>query len=437
MSIKTKHTTDSNLKAIIVIGILFFIFGFITWINSILIPYFKLACQLNNKQAMLVAFAFYISYFVMAFPSSSILKRTGLKNGMSVGLIIMAFGTLLFIPAAINRMYVLFLTGLFVQATGLTILQTAANPYITILGPIDSAAKRISIMGICNKIAGAVAPLILIHAITKDPDEIDRLTSSLPGLSHLQQEITLNELSHRLVLPYLAMSLVLLALCFLIRLAHLPNIEQKEEFVENKNDRDSLFQYPYAVMGAVAIFCAVSVEVLAADSIINYAQYAGFTFREGKFFASYVFTFMLISYFFGAIAIPKFVNQKKALQYSAIAGLICTMIAVTITGKASVWFIAVLGFANAFLWPSIWPLAIDGLGKFTKQASALMIMGIIGAAITPLLFGYISDMSNVQTAYWLLVPCYVFIIFFATKGHTIGRLRTGTVHLDLIEERIS
>jgi glucose/galactose transporter len=437
MSIKTGKKSASNLKAIIVIGILFFIFGFVTWINSILIPYFKLACQLNNKQAMLVAFAFYISYFVMAFPSSAILKRTGLKNGMSVGLIIMAIGTLLFIPAAINRMYSLFLLGLFVQATGLTILQTASNPYITFLGPIESAAKRISIMGICNKLAGALAPIILIHAITKDPDEIDRLYKSLPALSHQMQETTFNELSHRLVLPYLIMTAVLMALCYLIRLAHLPDIEQTEDVAENENDRDNLFQYPYAVLGAVTIFCAVSVEVLAADSIINYAQYAGFTFREGKFFASYVFTFMLVSYFFGAVAIPKFISQKKALQYSAIAGLICTMIALVITGKTSVWFIAVLGFANAFLWPSIWPLAIDGLGKFTKQASALMIMGIIGAAVTPLLFGYISDSSNAQKAYWLLVPCYLFIIFFATKGHKIGRSAQKIVRLDLIEEEIS
>jgi fucose permease len=237
-------------------------------------------------------------------------------------------------------------------------------------------------------------------------------------------------------MPYFIMTVALIALCYLIRLAHLPEIEQAEDVAENENDRSSLFQYPYAVLGAVTIFCAVSVEVLAADSIINYAQYAGFTFREGKFFASYVFTFMLISYFFGAIAIPKFISQKKALQYSAVAGLICTIIALAITGKTSVWFIAVLGFANAFLWPSIWPLAIDGLGKFTKQASALMIMGIIGAAVTPLLFGYISDSSNAQKAYWLLVPCYLFIIFFATKGHMIGRSKPEILREEFVEETI-
>ncbi|MGI8583305.1 MAG: MFS transporter, partial [Chitinophagaceae bacterium] len=183
----TLDSNRNNYRAIFIIGGLFFIFGFVSWLNAVLIPYFKLACDLTTKQAMLVAFAFYISYFVMAIPASTILKKTGLKNGMTVGLLVMAAGALIFIPAALSRTYSLFLIGLFIQATGLTILQTASNPYITILGPIESAAKRISIMGICNKVAGAIAPLILIHAITKNPDEIDRLHKLLPTLPTTQQ----------------------------------------------------------------------------------------------------------------------------------------------------------------------------------------------------------------------------------------------------------
>jgi FHS family L-fucose permease-like MFS transporter len=419
-----QQTSKPNYRAIIIIGILFFIFGFISWINSVLIPYFKVACQLSNKQAMLVAFAFYISYFVMAFPSSAILKRTGLKNGMSLGLIVMAIGAIIFIPAAYNRAYPLFLLGLFVQATGLTILQIASNPYITILGPIESAAKRISIMGICNKVAGAIAPLILIHAITKNPDEIDQLQKLLPTLQQAKQNLILNELAGRLVIPYLIMAVLLASLCFMIRLSHLPDIDEDDVVVsadELGKSPTSIFSFPYLILGAITVFCSVSVEVLAIDSIINYGQYVGFSFKAAKFFATYTLLFMLLSYVFGIIAIPKYITQKKVLQYSAIIGVCLTLLAIFIAGKTSVWCIALLGIANALLWPSIWPLAIAGLGKFTKQGSALMIMGVIGGALTPLLYGYISDFANPQQAYWVLVPCYLFILFFAIKGHSIGR----------------
>ncbi len=280
----TLDSNRNNYRAIFIIGGLFFIFGFVSWLNAVLIPYFKLACDLTTKQAMLVAFAFYISYFVMAIPASTILKKTGLKNGMTVGLLVMAAGALIFIPAALSRTYNLFLIGLFIQATGLTILQTASNPYITILGPIESAAKRISIMGICNKVAGAIAPLILIHAITKNPDEIDHLHKLLPTLPTTQQVTILNELASRLIVPYIIMAVVLTGLGLMIRYSHLPDVEEKEDEFANdsiKNDRTSIFQFPYLILGAITIFCAVSVEVLVVDSIINYGQYMGFSFKRG------------------------------------------------------------------------------------------------------------------------------------------------------------
>lgn len=420
----TLDSNRNNYRAIFIIGGLFFIFGFVSWLNAVLIPYFKLACDLTTKQAMLVAFAFYISYFVMAIPASTILKKTGLKNGMTVGLLVMAAGALIFIPAALSRTYSLFLIGLFIQATGLTILQTASNPYITILGPIESAAKRISIMGICNKVAGAIAPLILIHAITKNPDEIDHLHKLLPTLPTTQQVTILNELASRLIVPYIIMAVVLTGLGLMIRYSHLPDVEEKEDEFANdsiKNDRTSIFQFPYLILGAITIFCAVSVEVLAVDSIINYGQYMGFSFKEAKFFATYTLLIMIVSYLFGAIAIPKVIRQKRVLQLSAITGLVFSTLAILIAGKISVWFICLLGLSNALLWPSIWPLAIDGLGKFTKKGSALLIMGVIGGAITPLLYGYISDKASPQQGYWLLIPCYIFILFFALKGYKMGK----------------
>lgn len=416
------NNNKTNYRAIVIIGILFFIFGFISWINAVLIPYFKLSCNLNTQQAMLVAFAFYISYFIMAIPASKILLRTGFKNGMIIGLFIMALGALLFIPAAMNRSYILFLVGLFTQATGLTLLQTASNPYITILGPIESAAKRISIMGICNKTAGAIAPLILIRAITKNPDEIDELQKQLPLLNIGQQTEILNELASRLITPYIIIAGALVALGLMLKITHLPDVKEEEPVIDNSSaQRTGIFQYTYLLLGAVCIFCAVSVEVLAVDSIITYGEYTGLSFKEAKYFATYTLLFMIFGYLIGTVAIPKFIKQRNALMYCAILGLIFSLVAVFITGKPSVWMISLLGLANALLWPSIWPLAIDKLGKFTKKGSALLIMGIVGAAVMPLLYGYLSDKFNPQAGYWLLIPCYLFILYYAMAGYKKGK----------------
>jgi MFS transporter, FHS family, L-fucose permease len=420
---KAPYSNKNNYVAIGIIGLLFFIFGFVSWLNSLLIPYFKFVCRLATWQSMMVAFAFYFSYFVMAIPSSALLKRTGFKNGMMLGLWVMAAGTVIFIPAALSRNYLAFLLGLFVQATGLTILQTAVNPYITILGPLESAAKRISIMGVCNKAAGALAPLILIRAITKNPDEIDQLKKLLPSLKEIQQLGILNELSSRLVMPYVIMTIVLFALGLMIRYSNLPEVKEQEDTFTGETgiQKKSILQFPYLILGAIAIYFEVSVEVLAVDSIINYSEYMGYSFKEAKFFATYILLIMIISYIAGATMIPRYIKQKKALQLSSLLGLIISLTAIFISGKTSVWFIALLGLSNALLWPSIWPLALDGLGKFTKRGSALLIMGVVGGAITPLLYGYLSDYFNPQQAYWILVPCYLYLLFFSVKGYKIGR----------------
>jgi glucose/galactose transporter len=408
---------------------LFFVFGFVTWINSVLIPYFKLICELSVQQAMLVAFAFYISYFIMAFPSSYILKKTGYKNGMMLGLFVMAVGALIFIPAANTREYSIFLIGLFVEATGLTLLQTAANPYVTILGPIESAASRISIMGVCNKAAGAIAPLLLIGAIVKNPNEIDEVHKQLTIVSAAEQNVILNELSSRLILPYLIISIVLIGLGLVIKLTKLPDIDN-----ENTNQsassqpakKENLFKHTHLVLGAIAIFCGVGVEVLAVDTIINYAQYTGLSFREAKYFATYTLLIMIISYCIGIFTIPKVITQRKALMTSAILGIVLTILTVMVKGPVSVWFIALLGLGNALLWPAIWPLSLEGLGKATSKGSALLIMGVVGGAVTPLLYGAITDASNPQLAYWILIPFYLFILYFSTSGYRAGKTKLQT-----------
>lgn len=418
-----KTSSSKSYGPMIIIGSLFFVFGFVTWVNSVLIPYFKLTCGLSIKEAMLVAFAFYISYFVMAFPSSFILKKTGYKNGMMIGLFVMAAGALIFVPAAATRAYGIFLLGLFVEAAGLTLLQTAANPYITILGPIESAASRISIMGVCNKVAGAIAPLILVGAIIKNPDEIDQVKAQLLTLTPLQQSVVLDDLSSRLIMPYIVISVVLVGLGLLIKFTHLPDINDETSNAlpssAGLQQSKSLLQQRHLVLGAVAIFCGVSVEVLAVDSIINYAQYTGLSFRDAKYFATYTLLIMVISYCIGIFTIPKIIKQRKALMLSAIIGIVFTITALLIKGPASVWFIALLGLGNALLWPTIWPLSLEGLGKLTSKGAALLIMGVVGGGLSPLLYGVISDAGNPQIAYAIFIPFYLFILYFSLSGYKV------------------
>lgn len=408
------------MMPVIILGVFFFIFGFVTWLNGTLIPYLKIACELNNFQSLLVAFAFYISYFVMALPSAWILKKTGFKKGMMLGLFVMAIGALLFIPAAYSRTYVLFLTGLFVIGTGLSILQTASNPYITIVGPIESAAKRISIMGICNKVAGVLAPIILGAIVLADADS---LTKELAVLDVVQKAAKLDALALRVVLPYTIMAIVLAVLALFVKFSPLPELEQEQEDTpENKaaDLKTSVMQFPNLVLGVIALFLYVGVEVLAGDTIGTYGKSIGIPLSEAKIFTSYTLAAMVIGYIIGIITIPKFISQQRALAVSAFVGILFSCISILTRGYTSVLFIALLGLANALMWPAIWPLAIKGLGKFTKTGSALLIMAIAGGALLPLLYGYLADMESIgsRQAYWILVPCYLFILFYSRRGHT-------------------
>ena len=413
--------TNNYTIPIIIIGVLFFIFGFVTWLNATLIPYLRIACELTTFQSFWVTFAFYISYFVMALPSSWVLKKTGFKNGMSVGLIIMALGALVFIPAALTREYGLFLAGLFVQGTGLAILQTASNPYVTILGPIESAAKRISIMGVANKFAGILSPIIFGAILLEGVDEI---TAQLDSMSELGRMLVLDDLAAKVIGPYIVMAIVLVVLAGLVRFSSLPDIEGEEEATDDTvTERTSIWQFPYLLLGVLSIFVYVGVEVIAVDTLIGYGNYLGFEFSEAKFFASFTLGGMILGYFVGIIFIPKYLSQANALKYFSILGVIFTIIATFTDGYTSILAIAALGFANSIMWPAIWPLAIEGLGKFIKTGSAMLIMGIAGGALLPLLYGYLSDLGSVgpTQAYWIMVPCYLIILFFAVSGHKIGK----------------
>lgn len=411
---------SSGLTPTLILGSLFFIFGFITWLNGTLIQYLRIACELSTFESLFVAFAFYISYFVMALPSSWLLRKTGFKKGMMLGLLVMSVGALFFIPAAMTRTYGLFLTGLFIIGTGLSVLQTASNPYVTIVGPIESAAMRISIMGVFNKAAGVLAPLILGAIVLSDADV---LVKELQTMDLAQKTIRLNELAQRVILPYSLMAAALAVLAMLIRFSPLPEIDEEPEEQTGASEHTSVLQFPNLVLGVIALFLYVGVEVLAGDTIGGYGQSQGIALSETKNFTAYTLIAMLAGYIIGIFTIPRFITQARALGYSAVVGVIFSLLAIETEGYLSVLFIALLGLANALMWPAIWPLAIDGLGKFTKTASALLIMAIAGGALLPLVYGKLTEVSFIgaRQAYWILVPCYLFILYYSVYGYKLRR----------------
>lgn len=410
--------TERHGKKIIIIGAFFFIFGFISWINGTLIPYLKIACELEEWQAYLVTFAFYISYTIMAMPSSVLLKRTGMMNGMSTGLIVMAVGCLAFVPAALARSYLLFLLGLFIVGTGLTLLQTAVNPYITLLGPESTAARRISIMGVCNKVAGILAPLIMGSIILKNSDG---LIAELNRLAPEAKTIRLDELSRAVILPYVWLTVILLVVAVAIRYAHLPEINVPDATASNTNPEKNIVLTPDVrrqfVLGFLAIFACVGAEVMAGDTIGNYGLYHGISLDISKSLTSYTLGGMMIGYLAGIVVIPKYVSQQNAFYYSTLAGLFFTLLILILPGQYSIFSVALLGCANALLWPAIWPQALKGLqGNLLNKGSAILIMGIAGGALLPLVYGWLAKVFNNQQAYWLLVPVYLYLIYYSLKG---------------------
>ena len=413
---------------------MFFIFGFVSWVNSILIPYFRIACELTHFESYFVAFAFYIAYFVMAIPSGILLKKVGFKRGIMYGFMLTALGAFLFVPAALVRQFEIFLIGLFSIGTGLAILQTAANPYVTIIGPIESAARRISIMGICNKFAGIISPLIFAALILKaDDSELFSLIES-GTLDAITKSAMLDELIQRVIVPYAILGGLLVLAGIGIRYSILPEINTDEQNATDEkenghNSKKSIFDFPYLILGALAIFFHVGTHVIAIVTIINYANSMGIDLLEAKVFPSYTLACTMIGYILGILIIPKYVSQTKALIICTVLGLLLSFgvvfadFNVTLFGhqaNISIFLLCALGFPNALIYAGIWPLSIHGLGKFTKTGSSLLIMGLCGNAILPLIYGYFAEVYDLRIGYWILIPCFLYLIFFATKGHKIN-----------------
>jgi MFS transporter, FHS family, L-fucose permease len=422
-------TKKDTIISIFIIGLLFFIFGFVSWVNAILIPYFKIACELTHFKAYLVTFAFYISYFIMSVPSSFLLKKTGFKKGMMIGFWAMSLGAFIFIPAALTRTYEIFLVGLFTIGAGLAILQTAANPYITVLGPKERAAQRIAIMGIFNKGAGIIAPLLFAAVILKATDT--DLFAQLATMNEVEKNRALDELIQRVIIPYACVGTVLFGLGLLVRYSPLPEInteQESAEVAEANMGKKTIFQFPHLILGAVAIFLHVGTQVIAIDTIIGYANSMNVPLMEAKSFPSYTLSATICGYILGIITIPKFISQVNALRLCTVLGMVLTLLIIYSHGQVtflghvtdlSIWFVVLLGFANSLVWAGIWPLALDGLGKFTKLGASIMIMGLCGNAIIPLFYGWLADTFDVRQAYWVLFPCYLYLVFYAVYGHRV------------------
>ena len=407
-----------------IIAFLFFIFGFVTWINGPLIFYVKLAFRLDtDSKAFLVTTAFYMAYFFLALPSSWILQKTNMKRGMALGLLVMAIGTFVFGTFATHRNYSLALTGLFIIGSGLSLLQTASNPYVSILGPIESAAKRISIMGICNKTAGILSPILLSLFVLKGINKLEEKVNAAP--TEEIKESILNDFASKVYVPYLIMAVILLALAFWILRSPLPEIKGSEANVAPEGapqkSKTSIFQFPHLWLGAFCIFVYVGVEVMAGDAIGIYGKGFDIPTDQTKYFTSFTLGAMLLGYIAGLISIPKYISQQKALTISAILGILFTAGAFLTSKYISVGFVAALGFANAMMWPSIFPLAINRLGKFTEKGAAILIMGIVGGAIIPKAFASLKEHYNFQTVFFaLMIPCYFYILYYSIKGYKAG-----------------
>ena len=422
-------TRQTSIGSMVILGAMFFIFGLVSWVNSILIPYFRIACELTHFQSYFVTFAFYIAYFVMAFPSGMLLGKTGFKTGITIGFAFMAAGMYIFVPAALTRTFGIFLAGLFLIGTGLAILQTAANPYVTIIGPLESAARRISIVGICNKVAGILAPLLFAAVILKasDAQTFDLIESG--ALAGAEKEAVLDELIRRVIWPYTILGTALLAFGIWIRHSFLPEINTEEENASSSSeDRRSVFSYPYLVLGALAIFFHVGSQVIAIDTVIQYAGSMGVGMLDAKIFPSLTLTCTMLGYILGIILIPKAVSQKTALVVCTCLGLALSLGAVLLDAPVrvlgrdvnlSLLMLNAMGFPNALIYAGIWPLAIRGLGRHTKTGSSLLIMGLCGNAIMPQIYGWIADLHGLRAGYWVLIPCFLYLIFYALWGHKI------------------
>ena len=421
---ETAAPTKTPWGSVLMFCLLFAIFGFVTWLNGPLITFSKLAFSLSDVEAFLVPSVFYLSYFFLALPSAFILRKTGMKTGMALGLLAMAIGAAGFGQFASMRLFPPTLASLFVIGAGLSLLQTASNPYISVLGPIESGAQRIAVLGIFNKLAGAMAPVVIgtliLNGIGQMQTQVDAAASTAA------REALLNTFAERIHMPYLIMGAFLAVIAFIVYKSPLPNLSDDANPGTGKSFTAAL---PQMLFGFLAIFFYVGVEVMAGDAVGTYGRGFDLPLDQTKFFTSFTMVTMLAGYVVGLIAIPRFASQERYLTLSAVLGILLSIGAFFTKGYTSVAFVWCLGFANAMMWPAIFPLGIRGLGKLTEFGAAFLVMGIIGGAIIPQLFAHLKETYNFQLVFLcLMVPCYIYILIFGMVAGRKGAAAAAIPH---------
>lgn len=400
---------------LLIVGVLFFVIGFGVGISGFLTPFLKDALHLTVTQSYLVTAAIFSAFVVFGTPAGWVIKKVGYKTSIVFALLIMALGMVLFVPSANMASFPIFLLALFIGGIGNTLLQASVNPYVTIIGPIDSAAMRMSLMGIMNKLAWWMGPVFL-------------------GLFLDLKNVQLSQVSF----PFYIVTGILVALSVFIYFAPLPEVKAAGEDETDASattsyaaSKTSIFQMPHLLLGVLALFFYVGVETLPMASIIGFAKsILGENMANPEGYAKYVPIGMFIGYIFGATMIPKVISQTNALRLFAIIGLMASFCVIFVAGEWAIYGLIAIGFANSIMWGAIWPLAIADLGKFTKTGASLLVMGIVGGAVLPLIFGFLIDLfktteiastADYKNAYWIFVPAYLFILYFGTLGYKIRK----------------
>ncbi|MBN2744288.1 MAG: glucose/galactose MFS transporter [Marinilabiliaceae bacterium] len=410
-TVSSPNTWRNYYLPMVIIGVIFFVMGFGVGISGLLIPFLQNAFNLTQTQSYLVTASIFSAFVVFGPPSGWVIGRLGYKRSMFIAFLVMALGMFLFVPSAGMGSFGLFLVALFVGGIGSTLLQTAVNPYLTIIGSPDSAAMRICLMGIMNKAAWWIGPLFL-------------------GLFLNIQAADLADVT----LPFVIVTAILLLLSVFVWIAPLPEVtahnEERDQTLTFREQVRGVMAFPHLLLGVVAIFVYVGIETLPMASVIDYAKTAFPGMQNPEQYAKYVPIGLVVGYLFGVALIPRVISQSAALRLFAILGLFSSLALIFLPPSIGIWCFAALGFSNSLMWPAIWPLAIADLGRYTKAGSSLLVTGIVGGAVIPLLFGWLVDLMKgtgaltpeiFQRAYWILVLPYLFILYYSVKGYRVRR----------------
>ena len=388
--------------ALVSLTSLFFMWGLITSLNDVLIPRLKAVFELSYTEAMMVQFCFFFAYFVVSLPAGSLVKRIGYKSGIIIGLIIAGIGCACFYPAAAFQSYNYFLAALFVLASGITLLQVAANPYVTVLGDSETASSRLTMTQAFNSLGTTIGPwiggILILGSAT------NAVENSIADASSVQ-------------MPYLALAGALILMAAIFAVLKLPSVDVEEDNVAAPSE-GSAWTYSHLVLGAVAIFLYVGAEVSIGSFLINFLgepNIAGLEEMDAAKYVSFYWGGAMIGRFIGAAAM-QYVAAGKALAFSALAASALVALAVFTDGQVAMWSILFVGLFNSIMFPTIFSLGLKGLGQHTSQGSGILCLAIVGGAIVPLLQGVLADTYGVQPAFLIAIACYVYIVFYGLKG---------------------